>query len=86
MKKYDLNLTTSLFLGFLLVFFWLFLFYPVGLLPKGGMIIGTSSRPPRMALPRNEKRVMAQASGSVRRVVAAVVKIAMRKLFSNDSR
>ena len=38
MKKYDLNLTTCLFLGFLLVFFGLFLFYPVGLLLKGAFI------------------------------------------------
>jgi hypothetical protein len=33
-KKYDLNATTLAFLGFLLVFFGLFLFYPVGLLLK----------------------------------------------------
>ena len=39
MKKYDLNLTTSLFLGFLLVFFGLFLFYPVGLLLKGAFVV-----------------------------------------------
>ena len=39
MKKYDLNLTTCLFLGFLLVFFGLFLFYPVGLLLKGAFIV-----------------------------------------------
>ena len=39
MKKYDLNLTTSLFLGFLLVFFGLFLFYPIGLLLKGAFVV-----------------------------------------------
>lgn len=38
MKKYDLNLTTCLFLGFLFLFFGLFLFYPVGLLLKGAFI------------------------------------------------
>ena len=31
MKKYDLNPTTVAFLGLLLAFFGLFLFYPVGL-------------------------------------------------------
>lgn len=41
MKKYDLNLTTCLFLGFLLVFFGLFLFYPAGLLLKGAFITDT---------------------------------------------
>jgi len=39
MKKHDLNLTTCLFLGFLLVFFGLFLFYPVGLLLKGAFVV-----------------------------------------------
>src|SRR4026207_2545610 len=39
MKKYDLNFTTCLFLGFLLLFFGLFLFYPVGLLLKGAFIV-----------------------------------------------
>jgi iron(III) transport system permease protein len=38
MKKYDLNATTILFLGFLMVFFGLFLFYPVGLLLKGAFV------------------------------------------------
>src|SRR6185436_15339396 len=38
MKKYDLNATTLAFLGFLLVFFGLFLFYPVGLLLKGAFV------------------------------------------------
>jgi iron(III) transport system permease protein len=38
MKKYDLNFTTCLFLGLLLVFFGLFLFYPVGLLLKGAFV------------------------------------------------
>src|SRR6267378_3520303 len=39
MKKYDLNFTTSLFLGLLLLFFGLFLFYPVGLLLKGAFVV-----------------------------------------------
>lgn len=39
MKKYDLNLTTLVFLGLLLVFFGLFLFYPVGLLLKGAFVV-----------------------------------------------
>src|SRR6266498_5784449 len=38
MKKYDLNATTGAFLGFLLLFFGLFLFYPVGLLLKGAFV------------------------------------------------
>ena len=38
MKRYDLNATTCAFLGFLLVFFGLFLFYPVSLLLKGAFI------------------------------------------------
>src|SRR5262245_55080645 len=38
MKKYDLNITTVAFLGFLLLFFGLFLFYPVGLLLKGAFV------------------------------------------------
>src|SRR6266536_1705127 len=38
MKKYDLNVTTAVFLGFLLLFFGLFLFYPVGLLLKGAFV------------------------------------------------
>ena len=38
MKRYDLNATTMLFLGLLLVFFGLFLFYPVGLLLKGAFV------------------------------------------------
>ena len=37
-KRYDLNPTTCTFLGFLLLFFGLFLFYPVGLLLKGAFI------------------------------------------------
>ena len=37
-KRYDLNLTTCAFLGFLAVFFGLFLFYPVGLLLKGAFV------------------------------------------------
>lgn len=37
-KRYDLNPTTCAFLGFLLVFFGLFLFYPVGLLLKGAFV------------------------------------------------
>ena len=37
-KRYDLNPTTCAFLGFLLLFFGLFLFYPVGLLLKGAFI------------------------------------------------
>jgi iron(III) transport system permease protein len=39
MKKYDLNFTTIAFLGFLLLFFGLFLFYPVGLLLKGAFLV-----------------------------------------------
>ena len=39
MKKYDLNLTTIAFLGVLLLFFGLFLFYPVGLLLKGAFLV-----------------------------------------------
>ncbi len=35
MKKYDLNPLTAFFLGLLLLFFGLFLFYPVGYLLKG---------------------------------------------------
>ena len=35
MKKYDLNVTTIAFLGALLLFFGVFLFYPVSLLLKG---------------------------------------------------
>src|SRR5262245_11092134 len=35
MRKYDLNFTTSVFLGFLLSFYGAFLFYPTGLLLKG---------------------------------------------------
>ncbi len=38
MKKYDLNATTLAFLGLLLLFFGLFLFYPVGLLLKGAFV------------------------------------------------
>ena len=38
MKKYDLNATTGAILGFLLLFFGLFLFYPVGLLLKGAFV------------------------------------------------
>ena len=38
MKRYDLNGTTCAFLGLLLVFFGLFLFYPVGLLLKGAFV------------------------------------------------
>src|SRR5688572_2326948 len=38
MKKYDLNATTILFLGLLMIFFGLFLFYPVGLLLKGAFV------------------------------------------------
>jgi iron(III) transport system permease protein len=38
MKKYDLNATTILFLGLLMLFFGLFLFYPVGLLIKGAFV------------------------------------------------
>jgi iron(III) transport system permease protein len=38
MKKYDLNITTIAFLGLLLLFFGLFLFYPVGLLLKGAFV------------------------------------------------
>lgn len=38
MKRHDLNATTCAFLGFLLVFFGLFLFYPVGLLLKGAFV------------------------------------------------
>jgi len=37
-RRYDLNFTTCAFLGFLLLFFGLFLFYPVGLLLKGAFI------------------------------------------------
>src|SRR6187401_3551447 len=37
-KKYDLNATTILFLGLLMLFFGLFLFYPVGLLLKGAFV------------------------------------------------
>lgn len=37
-KRYDLNLTTCAFLGFLAVFFGLFLFYPVGLLLQGAFV------------------------------------------------
>ena len=39
MKKYDLNFTTCLFLGLLLLFFGLFLFYPAGLLLKGAFVV-----------------------------------------------
>jgi iron(III) transport system permease protein len=38
MKRYDLNATTLAFLGLLLVFFGLFLFYPVSLLLRGAFI------------------------------------------------
>ncbi len=38
MKKYDLNFTTALFLGGLLLFFGVFLFYPVSLLLKGAFV------------------------------------------------
>jgi len=38
MKRYDLNATTLGFLGLLLAFFGLFLFYPVSLLLKGAFI------------------------------------------------
>jgi iron(III) transport system permease protein len=38
MKRYDLNTTTLAFLGLLLVFFGLFLFYPVGLLVRGAFL------------------------------------------------
>jgi iron(III) transport system permease protein len=38
LKRYDLNATTCAFLGFLLLFFGLFLFYPVGLLLKGAFL------------------------------------------------
>ena len=38
MKKYDLNVTTVLFLGLLVLFFGIFLFYPVSLLLKGAFI------------------------------------------------
>jgi iron(III) transport system permease protein len=38
-KKYDLDVTTCLFLGLLLLFFGLFLFYPVGLLLKGAFMV-----------------------------------------------
>jgi iron(III) transport system permease protein len=39
MKRYDLNRTTIAFLGLLLLFFGLFLFYPVGLLLKGAFVV-----------------------------------------------
>ena len=39
-KRYDLNLTTCAFLGFLALFFGLFLFYPVGLLLQGAFVSG----------------------------------------------
>jgi iron(III) transport system permease protein len=38
MKKYDLNVTTVTFLGLLLLFFGIFLFYPVSLLLKGAFV------------------------------------------------
>jgi len=38
MKKYDLNVTTVGFLGLLLLFFGIFLFYPVSLLLQGAFI------------------------------------------------
>src|SRR5262245_41844860 len=37
-KEYDLNVTTVAFLGLLLLFFGIFLFYPVSLLLKGAFI------------------------------------------------
>ena len=40
MRKYDLNATTIAFLAALLLFFGLFLFYPVALLLKGAFISG----------------------------------------------
>ena len=39
MKKFDLNLTTVTFLGLLLLFFGLFLLYPVGLLLRGAFVV-----------------------------------------------
>jgi iron(III) transport system permease protein len=39
MKRYDLSPTTSSFLGVLLIFFGVFLFYPVGLLLKGAFVV-----------------------------------------------
>ena len=38
MKRYDLNATTCAFLGLLLLFFGLFLFYPVGLMLKRAFV------------------------------------------------
>ncbi len=38
MRKYDLNLKTGAFLGFLLLFFGIFLFYPISFLLKGAFI------------------------------------------------
>ena len=53
---------------------------------NGGIIIGTSSRLPSSALPRNLNRVITQAIGRLIPVVRPVVSEAMTKLFRSDSR
>ena len=53
---------------------------------NGGMIIGTSSKPPSSILPRKLNRVIQCANGSVSNVVSAVVRNATLKLLKMDSR
>src|SRR5437773_12420132 len=53
---------------------------------NGGMIIGTSNKPPSSVLHRKSKRVIQCAKGSARSVVSAEVNNAMAKLMKNDCR